>query len=71
MKEMTKARLLKTKGIIKKICVWTPVILISTGIALGASLIIAGGMKTEKGKNSFKGSDLFRSEEHTSELQSP
>lgn len=60
MKEMTKARLLKTKGIIKKICVWTPVILISTGIALGASLIIAGGMKTEKGKNSFKESDLFK-----------
>ena len=59
MKELTKARLLKTKGIIKKACVWSPVAVFMSGIGIGLGLLIGGGVKEEKGIEQFKNSEIF------------
>lgn len=59
MKELTKARLLKTRGIIKKICVWTPVALLVSGEGIGLGLLIGGSVKESKGIEQFKNSEMF------------
>lgn len=59
MKELTKARLLKTKGIIKKACVWSPVAVFMSGIGIGLGLLLGGGVKEEKGIEQFKNSEIF------------
>jgi len=59
MKEMTKARLLKTRGIIKKACVWSPVAVFMSGIGIGLGLLLGGGVKEEKGIEQFKNSEIF------------
>ena len=59
MNNKTKAKLLKTKGIIKKVCVWSPVAVFMSGIGIGLGLLIGGGVKEEKGIEQFKNSEIF------------
>lgn len=59
MNNKTKAKLLKTKGIIKKVCVWSPVAVFMSGIGIGLGLLIGGGVKESKGIEQFKNSEMF------------
>ena len=59
MKEMTKARLLKTRGIIKKACVLSPVAMFISGLGVGLGLLLGGSVKESKGIEQFKNSEIF------------
>ena len=59
MKDKTKGKLLKTKGIIKKICAWFPVAMIAGGF-IGFTGMFEGGLFMATGaKKEFKNTEIF------------
>lgn len=59
MKDKTKGKLLKTKGIIKKICAWFPVAMIAGGF-IGFTGMFAGGLFMATGApKEFKNTEIF------------
>lgn len=59
MKNKTKSKLFKTKGIIKKVGLFAPFISLAVGLGLGMGLLIGGGVKCEKAKADFKESTVY------------
>ncbi|MCI8555572.1 MAG: hypothetical protein HFI85_03255 [Clostridia bacterium] len=59
MKNKTKSKLFKTKGIIKKVGLFAPFISLAVGLGLGIGLMAGGGVKYEKAKADFKESPVY------------
>ena len=59
MKNKTKSKLFKTKGIIKKVGLFAPFVSLAVGFGLGVGLIEGGGLIYEKAKADFKDSAVY------------